>query len=167
MVEIFVDPYREPLFLIPLVTLVGLVVGSFLNVVIHRLPRMIELDWMAQAAELRGETVPGEHLSLAVPGSRCPHCGHLVSALENIPVISYLMLRGRCSGCGAPISKRYPGVELLTGVLSGYAAWHFGFGLALLGALFFLWAMVSPESPRSPGIHAGEVEGQPRSGRCI
>lgn len=143
MVESFLDPYRDPIFLIPFVTLMGLFVGSFLNVVIHRLPRMMELEWMAEVAEYHGEPAPTERLNLAVPRSRCPQCGHLVSALENIPVISYLMLRGRCKGCGTPISKRYPGVEILTAALSGYSAWHFGFGLALLGALLFLWAMVS------------------------
>lgn len=143
MVESFLDPYRDPIFLIPFVTLMGLFVGSFLNVVIHRLPRMMELGWMAEVAEYRGEPAPTERLNLAVPRSRCPQCGHLVSVLENIPVISYLMLRGRCRGCGTPISKRYPGVEILTAALSGYSAWHFGFGLALLGALLFLWAMVS------------------------
>ncbi len=124
--------------------LLGLFVGSFLNVVIHRLPRMMERDWHVQAAELRGEEVqPTERFNLATPRSRCPHCGHLIGALENIPVLSYLVLRGRCGHCGARISLRYPIVEAFTALLSGYAAWHFGFGLAAAGALLFIWTMVA------------------------
>ncbi|PLX77787.1 MAG: prepilin peptidase [Azoarcus sp.] len=134
----------DPLAFTPLVTLLGLFVGSFLNVVIHRLPRMMERDWQVQAAEMRGEPAPeSERFNLAAPRSRCPHCGHLITALENIPVVSYLFLRGRCGHCSAPISRRYPMVEVLTAVLSGYAAWHFGFGLAAAGALLFLWAMIA------------------------
>ncbi len=136
---------RDPLAFVPLATLTGLFVGSFLNVVVHRLPKMMEREWHAQAAELRGEPEPaaGERFNLATPRSRCPHCGHLITALENVPVVSYLVLRGRCRHCGAAISKRYPIVELLTAALSGYAAWHFGFGLAALGALLFIWTMVA------------------------
>ncbi len=136
---------RDPLAFVPLATLTGLFVGSFLNVVVHRLPKMMEREWHAQAAELRGEPEPaaGERFNLATPRSRCPHCGHLITALENVPVVSYLVLRGRCRHCGAAISKRYPIVELLTAALSGYAAWHFGFGLDALGALLFIWTMVA------------------------
>lgn len=138
------DLLREPAVFIPLASLIGLFVGSFLNVVIHRLPQMLERDWHAQAAELRGEPPPRlERFNLAVPRSRCPHCGHLITALENIPVVSYVVLRGRCGHCGARIGKRYPLVELLTAAASGYAAWHFGFGIAALGALAFLWAMIA------------------------
>lgn len=138
------DLPRDPAVFVSLASLIGLFVGSFLNVVIHRLPKMMERDWHAQAAELRGETVAHtERFNLAVPRSRCPHCGHLITALENIPVVSYLVLRGRCGHCGAPIGGRYPVVELLTASLSGYAAWHFGFGLAALGALLFIWAMIA------------------------
>lgn len=127
-----------------LAAVLGLFVGSFLNVVIHRLPRMMEREWHAQAAELRGEPAPDEEtFNLATPRSRCPHCGHQIGALENIPVISYVALRGRCRHCNATIGRRYPVVELLTAVLSGYAAWHFGFGLAAGGALLFLWAMIA------------------------
>ena len=122
----------------------GLLVGSFLNVVIYRLPRMMERDWHAQAAELRGEEPPaGERFNLATPRSRCPHCGHQITLLENIPLVSYLVLRGRCGHCGAGISKRYPIVEAVSALLSAYAAWHFGFGAAALGALLFVWAMVA------------------------
>ncbi|PTD96793.1 prepilin peptidase [Pseudothauera lacus] len=135
---------QQPLAFGVVAAVLGLFVGSFLNVVIHRLPRMMEREWQAQAAELRGEAAPSqERFNLATPRSRCPHCGHLITAVENIPVVSYLILRGRCRHCSAPISGRYPVVELLSAALSGYAAWHFGFGLAALGALFFLWTMIA------------------------
>jgi leader peptidase (prepilin peptidase)/N-methyltransferase len=105
---------------------------------------MMERDWHAQAAELRGEEPPaGERFNLATPRSRCPHCGHQITLLENIPLVSYLVLRGRCGHCGAGISKRYPIVEAVSALLSAYAAWHFGFGAAALGALLFVWAMVA------------------------
>lgn len=126
--------------------LLGLCVGSFLNVVIHRLPRMMEREWQAQCAELRGETPSTAEtpLSLARPRSRCPHCGHPISALENIPLLSYLLiLRGKCRGCGQPISPRYPLVEALTGLLSAYAAWHFGPTLQAAGALLLIWALIA------------------------
>lgn len=125
--------------------LLGLCVGSFLNVVIHRLPKMMEQEWQAQCAELRGEpqseTAP---LSLARPRSRCPHCGHGITAMENIPLISYLLiLKGKCSGCGQRISPRYPLVELLTGLLSAYVAWHFGPTLQAAAALLLIWALIA------------------------
>lgn len=135
---------HDPIAFTGVGALLGLFVGSFLNVVIHRLPRMMERVWHAQAAELRGEPVePAERFNLATPRSRCPHCGHLIGALENIPVLSYLVLRGRCGHCGAGISMRYPIVEAFTALLSGYAAWHFGFGVAAAGALLFIWTMVA------------------------
>ncbi|NLF53945.1 MAG: prepilin peptidase [Thauera phenolivorans] len=138
------DLLRDPLAFTVLASLLGLFVGSFLNVVIHRLPKMMEREWQAQAAELRGEPAPeAPRFNLATPRSRCPHCGHVITALENIPVVSYLVLRGRCRHCSAPIGRRYPVVELLTAALSGYAAWHFGFGLAAAGALLFIWAVVA------------------------
>jgi leader peptidase (prepilin peptidase)/N-methyltransferase len=124
--------------------LLGLMVGSFLNVVIHRLPIMMERDWAAQCAELKGEAPPVfEPLSLARPRSRCPQCGHSITALENIPVVSWLLLRGRCKGCAAPISLRYPLIEALTGLLFFLAAWHFGFTAAGLGALVFIAALLA------------------------
>jgi len=134
----------DPLLLISLAALAGLFVGSFLNVVIHRLPQMMENEWQLQAAELRGETpATPERFNLATPRSRCPHCGHLITALENIPVVSYLLLRGRCRHCKARISPRYPGVELLTAALSAYAVWHFGFSAASAGALLFIWMVIA------------------------
>ena len=124
--------------------LLGLLVGSFLNVVIHRLPRMMERDWQCQCADLRGETIPeGEEISLVRPRSRCPACGHPISALENIPVLSWLVLRGKCSACQAPISVRYPLIEILTGLLTAGAATYFGFGWSALGAFLLIWALVS------------------------
>lgn len=135
---------HDPFFAVPAFALLGLFVGSFLNVVIHRLPRMMEREWHAQAAELRGEEAPeGERYNLATPASGCPHCGHRITALENIPLVSYVALRGRCAHCSAPISKRYPVIEALSAVAAGYAALHFGFGLQLIGALIFLWAMIA------------------------
>lgn len=136
--------FSDPVVFIPLVCLLGLFVGSFLNVVIYRLPKMLEQDWQAQAAELRGETLPdAPRLNLATPRSCCPACNHQIQAIDNIPVISYLMLGGRCRACREPISKRYPFVEFLSAVLSGLVAWHFGFGVAAIGALLFLWSMIA------------------------
>lgn len=124
----------------------GLCIGSFLNVVIHRLPRMMEREWKLQCAELNGLPPPieaGPALSLAFPGSRCPHCGHQITALENIPVASYLWLKGRCSECRTPISPRYPIIEAATGLLSAFTAWHFGPTLTALFSLFFLWSLIA------------------------
>lgn len=135
---------ENPALAIALAGILGLLVGSFLNVVIHRLPRMMERDWQLQCAELRGEAAPEqERLSLAAPASRCPHCGHAIRAWENIPVLSFLLLKGRCSGCQAPISLRYPLVETFTGLLSAFTVWHFGPTLAAAAALLLLWAMVA------------------------
>ena len=124
--------------------LLGLCTGSFLNVVIHRMPRMIETRWKAECAEINNEAAPpAERFNLIVPRSVCPSCGHRITALQNIPVVSYLALRGKCSACRASISPRYPVVEALTGLLSGYAAWRMGFSPAAAGALVFTWAMIA------------------------
>ncbi|MFZ9194141.1 MAG: prepilin peptidase [Burkholderiales bacterium] len=124
--------------------LLGLCVGSFLNVVIHRLPKMMERQWKAECAEVAGqEAAPAPRYNLVVPRSACPSCGHPISAIENVPVMSWLALGGKCKGCKTAISPRYPAVELLTGMLSGYIAWHFGFGMAAAGALLFTWAMIA------------------------
>lgn len=124
--------------------LVGLMVGSFLNVVIYRLPKMMERGWLQQCAELRGEVVePAPAFNLAVPRSACPVCNHAISAWENIPVLSYLYLEGKCKGCGVAISLRYPIIEAVSALLSAYAAWHFGFGPAAIAALFLVWALIA------------------------
>jgi leader peptidase (prepilin peptidase)/N-methyltransferase len=135
-------------------TLLGLVVGSFLNVVIHRLPRMMEREWRTQCQELLGHehaeraadsaaAAAHPRFDLAFPGSHCPHCHHKIRAIDNIPIISYLFLRGKCGACGAHISLRYPIVEAFTGVLSGLVAWKFGFHWATGAALLFTWALVA------------------------
>ena len=138
------EVFADPLVFTATCTLLGLFVGSFLNVVIHRLPVMMEREWLAEAASLRGES-PDEQprFNLATPRSRCPHCGHGISAVENIPVVSYVLLRGRCRHCSGPISPRYPLIELFCAVASGFAAFHFGFGLQAAGALVFVWAMIA------------------------
>lgn len=118
----------------------GLCVGSFLNVVIHRLPRMMERAWRADCAELAGQAAPAEPpYNLVVPRSACPGCGRGIRAVENVPVLSWLALRGKCAGCGMRISFRYPLVELLAGAGAWAAAAHFGFGLAAFGAMLFIW----------------------------
>ena len=136
--------HAEPALFTGLVFLFSLLVGSFLNVVIHRLPKMMEVEWQAQCAELRGET-PAESTpyNLAVPRSACPQCGHRITALENIPLLSWLWLRGRCSACSAPISARYPLVELLTALLSAAVAWKWGVSVQTLGALLLVWTLVA------------------------
>ena len=141
----------NPAVLYVFTAFLGLVVGSFLNVVVHRLPKMMERDWRRHCAEVladAGETPPPqppseERFDLVVPRSRCPSCGHQITALENIPVVSYLALRGRCSACGARISPRYPALELLTGVLSVAAVWHFGVSPQAAGALLLTWALIA------------------------
>ncbi len=122
----------------------GLCVGSFLNVVIHRLPAMMEREWAAQCAELSGEPAKAaEPLNLFVPRSRCPSCGHRIGALENLPVVSWLLLRGKCSACSTRISPRYPIVELLGGLSAAWCAARFGFGLTALAGMVFMWAMIA------------------------
>jgi leader peptidase (prepilin peptidase)/N-methyltransferase len=123
----------------------GLCIGSFLNVVIHRLPRMMEQEWRAQCAELAGNPVapPEEAYNLMRPGSACPACGHGIRAWENIPIASWLFLRGRCSACHARISAQYPLVELLAGLGAAYAAWRFGPSLAALAAALFVWYTIA------------------------
>lgn len=111
----------------PLLAVLGLCIGSFLNVVIHRMPLMLERGWKLESAELLGVQVEvSESITLARPRSRCPSCGHAIRWYENIPVISWLWLRGRCSACKAAISLRYPFVEVLTGVLFAAVGWRFG-----------------------------------------
>ena len=122
----------------------GLCIGSFLNVVIHRLPKMLERAWRADCAELAGQTAPAEGpYNLFVPRSACPGCGRGIKAIENVPLLSWLALRGKCAGCGTRISLRYPLVELLAGLGAAASAWHFGFGLAALGGMLFLWCTIA------------------------
>lgn len=154
-------------------TVLGLTVGSFLNVVIHRLPRMMEIGWQQQCADLgfspmsptpevdgktagdigkagvRTAATTNQNIeddkpyNLIVPRSACPHCNHAISAWENVPILSYLLLRGKCKACSAPISARYPIIEATSAALCGYAAYHFGFGWATVGAMLFVWALLT------------------------
>ena len=129
-----------------LAALIGLCIGSFLNVVIHRLPRIMEQDWREQCAEICGNSASTAEprLGLARPRSRCPDCGHAITAVENIPLISYfLILRGKCSACGAPISLRYPIVELFTALASAFVVWHFGATAQAVGGLLLVWALIA------------------------
>jgi leader peptidase (prepilin peptidase) / N-methyltransferase len=137
--------YQQALFLVSVAVLFGLMAGSFINVVIHRLPKMMERQWRVECAELAGTPAPAAEpaYNLVVPRSACPHCGHGITALENIPIASYIALGGKCSACKKPISLRYPVVEALTGALSGYIAWRYGLSAAMFGALIFAWAMVA------------------------
>lgn len=124
--------------------LFGLLIGSFLNVVIHRLPIMMQREWDNDFAEASGKPpVHTERYNLMLPRSACPHCQHRITAMENIPVVSWLALRGKCSQCQAPISPRYPAVELLTGALSALTVWQLGSGWAGLAGLFFLYMLVA------------------------
>ena len=139
-----IDLLHDPAIAIATAAVVGLLVGSFLNVVIHRLPRMLERGWQAQCAELRGEApAEGERYDLVVPRSACPSCGHKIGAHENIPVVSWLLLRGRCSACGTSISARYPIVELLAGTLAVAAVLRFGPGWQAIAACGLLWALLA------------------------
>ena len=145
----------SPAWLAGCVFLLSLLVGSFLNVVIHRLPIMLERDWQAQAQEMLSGSAPvrpdqadaafapAERYNLVVPRSRCPKCGADIKAHQNIPVVSYLWLRGRCANCSAPISVRYPIVEFVTAVLSAAVALRFGWGWQTLAALLLTWSLVA------------------------
>lgn len=133
-----------PAMLIGMAGAIGLIVGSFLNVVIHRLPRMMDFDEANYIAEVRGEPLPHPaRYNLMAPRSACPHCGHQIAAWENIPIVSYVFLRGRCSACKAPISIRYPLVEAVSGVLSALAMWHFGPTVQALAAIVMIWALIA------------------------
>ena len=124
--------------------LIGLVVGSFLNVVIHRIPQMMQRESDNYMAMENDEPPPhADRYNLLAPRSACPACGHQLSAMENIPVVSYLWLRGRCSECRAPISPRYPAVELLTAALSALVVWQLGSSLQGLAALVLVWMLIA------------------------
>ena len=145
---------NQPIMLTIVCGLIGLVVGSFLNVVIHRLPKMLDVEWDNQAADLLEHKNMAEvakrlrprgtvRYNLMTPASTCPHCGHKIKAYENIPIISYLLLRGRCASCKAPISIRYPIVEAISGLMAAYIGWKFGFNLSMAGALVFSLALLA------------------------
>jgi leader peptidase (prepilin peptidase)/N-methyltransferase len=136
----------QPALFIGACALLGLLIGSFLNVVIHRLPVMLERQWRLECARLAAGAEPasaGEPFNLVVPRSACPACRAPITAWQNIPILSYLALRGRCAACRAPISARYPLVEALTGVLSAAVAWRFGFGVAAGAALVLTWFLIA------------------------
>ena len=157
---------------VPVAALLGLIVGSFLNVVIHRLPRMMERQWAAECAELSGQgaaaTAGEAPLNLLRPPSRCPHCGHAIRWYENIPVFSYIFLRGRCSACGHGIGLRYPLVELTVGVLFAFCIWRWGatprglawcgFSAALLALACIDWdTTLLPDDITLPLLWAGMI----------
>ena len=126
--------------------LLGMAVGSFLNVVCWRLPKMMERQWRDECCDLLGTNTSAENqptFNLAFPPSHCPHCGHAIKAWENIPVVSFLLLRGKCAGCSKAISVRYPLVEVITGVLSAIVAMRFGFTYACLAGLGITWALLA------------------------
>ncbi len=124
----------------------GLIVGSFLNVVIYRFPKMMELEWRRECAESFPEyniAPPKEVLTLSVPRSSCQKCGAQIRIIDNIPVLSWLFLKGKCHKCSAPISARYPLIELLTAACSGYVAFHFGFSYFTIAIIFFTFVLIA------------------------
>ena len=143
MLELFTE--SAPLF-IAVVFAFCLIIGSFLNVVIYRLPIMMERDWREQCEEMAKSPtvteVPEERFDLVVPRSRCPSCGQLIKAWQNIPVVSYLILGGKCAKCGESISARYPIVEMMTAVLAALCAWRFGVGPEAIMAIVMTLALV-------------------------
>lgn len=144
----FFDVLSSNLWLFATVAaVIGLIIGSFLNVVIYRLPKMMEADWRQQCKELLGEcseeAEPAERFDLMFPGSHCPHCKQAIPFWRNIPLISYLIQRGRCANCNASISLRYPLVELLTAVLTVLVAIKFGFGWQALAAFVLTWVLIA------------------------
>lgn len=124
--------------------LLGLLIGSFLNVVIYRMPKMMQRESDNYVAQESGKELPHQdRFNLMVPRSSCPCCGHQITALENIPVISYIALGGKCRKCKARISPRYPAIELLTAALSGLLVWTFGSGAAGMATLLFAWLLIA------------------------
>ena len=163
-------PLPVDLLLSPLIlALFGLAIGSFLNVVIHRLPLILERGWKLESAELLGVTIEAPAaIGLSRPRSRCPSCGHAIAWHENIPLVSYLRLRGRCAGCGTPIAARYPLVEAATAALFALVAWRFGaqpttllwcgFGAVLVALAVIDWdTTLLPDNLTLPLLWAGLV----------
>jgi leader peptidase (prepilin peptidase)/N-methyltransferase len=138
---------QDPILSYGITAVLALAVGSFLNVVIYRLPKILEEDWRRECAALSGEQDDAvrnhPHMTLALPPSHCPHCGHRLRAIENIPVLSYLVLRGRCSACNAHIGLRYPLVEVGTALLSVLVVWRFGMGWESAAALILTWGLIA------------------------
>lgn len=142
----YIDFLTQSSWVTPLfATLIGLAVGSFLNVVIYRLPKMMEAQWTRDCREHLGENIDANEspFNLNRPSSHCPHCKHKIRSWENIPVLSWLLLKGRCSNCGIHISPRYPIVEAITGLLSLAVVLHFGISWAMAGALLLTWALIA------------------------
>jgi leader peptidase (prepilin peptidase)/N-methyltransferase len=142
---LFQSLQNNPALFLVFMALLGLMVGSFLNVVIHRLPIMLEKSWRQECRAFLGQENPEEQeetYNLVVPRSRCPECARPIRSFENIPVISYLLLRGRCAGCGTKISWRYPAVEMLTSLVSVIVAWHYGFSIQTAAALLLSWSLI-------------------------
>ena len=136
--------FSEPIHFALLCALFGLIVGSFLNVLILRLPKMMEQSWRRECSEIMGQPRPSETtISLSNPASHCPHCDAKIRPWHNIPLLSWLLLRGHCADCGATISIRYPLVELISGVLSALIGWQFGFGAEAFSALLLVWSLIA------------------------
>lgn len=137
---------NSQLVFVTIVFLVSLLIGSFLNVVVYRLPIMMEREWRTQCQELvetPATQIPAGRFNIVFPRSHCPACGAQITALQNIPIVSYLVLGGKCASCSAPISKRYPIVEALTAILTAAVAWRFGFSLECAAAIVLTWSLIS------------------------
>ena len=132
----------SPVLTVSVAFIFALMIGSFLNVVIYRVPKMMELEWQAQVDEIQGKEPEETLFNLAVPASSCPNCGHKIRWYENLPVISYLLQKGKCNGCAAPISKRYPIVELFTALISAFVASMYGLNEIGLAVMFFTWVLI-------------------------
>ncbi len=146
MLDLFISLFeQQPIIYFGTLFVLGAVVGSFLNVVIYRLPVMMQREWRHDCLEfLEQPAAPeAEKFNLGVPRSRCGHCGHQITALENIPLVSYLALGGKCAECKAPISRQYPLVELFTAIVSVIVGWHFGVSLQAIAALFLSWCLIA------------------------
>ncbi len=137
---------QSPLLFVVVAFLFALLVGSFLNVVIYRLPIMMEREWRDQCRELMqtdAPELPDGRFDLIAPRSRCPSCGTMITAIQNIPVVSYLALGGKCANCGAKISARYPVIELVTALMSAAVAWRFGLGWEAVAGIGLTWALLA------------------------
>lgn len=136
---------QSPLLSVFFILVFSVMVGSFLNVVIYRLPLMMKRSWREQCQEISkipAANIPTNRFNLIAPRSRCPHCKSQITAMQNIPIVSYLILNGKCANCAADISMRYPMIELITGILSVIVVWHFGFSWETLAAIIITWALI-------------------------